>query len=206
MNSLAEEREDDPGSSAAGLCRWGGKRAGGNSVICVLLLASSIAGPLSAHGQTVPEGDAGGFNLTVGATLSGDYVQYGDRKMLGVAAIADLDTRRRIGLEGEAHWVIFHQTANVHTSTYLIGPRYHLDLGKFQPYAKGLIGLGKFNYPYNYGQDNDLVAAMGAGVDYRITHRIRLRIADIEYQYWPKFHYGALSCLSVSAGIRVRIH
>jgi hypothetical protein len=158
-----------------------------------------------ASGQVVPEGDAGGYNLTVGATASGDYLKYGARKMLGVAAIADLDTKRRIGFEGEAQWLMFHQTANVHTTTYLIGPRYHLTFGRLQPYTKGLVGFGQFNYSYNLGHDTDLVIAPGGGIDFRITRRIRVRLADFEYQYWPLFHYGGLSSFGVSSGIRVRI-
>ena len=145
------------------------------------------------------------YNLTVGATATGYWLQYGPRKMLGVAAIADLDTKRRMGIEGEAQWLIFHQTANVHTTTYLIGPRYHMTFGRWQPYAKGLIGLGQFNYPYNLGTDNDLVIAPGAGVDFRLTKRVRIRIADFEYQIWPQFNYGTLSSYGLSTGIRVRI-
>jgi len=152
-----------------------------------------------------PAGDAGGCNLTVGATATGDYLEYGARKMLGVAAIADLDTKRRIGIEGEAQWLMFHQTANVHTATYLIGPRYHLTYGRFQPYVKGLIGFGQFDYPYNLGTDNDLVVERGGGLDFRVTRRLRIRVADFEYQIWPQFHYCALTSYGLSTGIRVRI-
>jgi hypothetical protein len=168
-------------------------------------MAVCLSGWSEATGQVVPSADAGGARLTVGATATGYALQYGERKMLGVAAIADLDTSRRIGIEGEAQWLIFHQTASVHTATWLIGPRYHMTFGRFQPYAKGLAGFGQFNYPYNLGQDTDLVIAPGSGVDFRLTRRIRLRLADFEYQFWPQFHYGALSSFGVSSGVRVRI-
>jgi hypothetical protein len=182
-----------------------GLRLSGRVAFTVVLLAICLAEPRSAVGQVVPSADAGGSRLTVGATAIGYALQYGERKMLGVAAIADIDTKRRIGFEGEAQWLIFHQTANVHTETYLIGPRYQMTFGRFQPYAKGLVGFGRFNYPYNLGQDNDLVIAPGGGLDYRLTNRLRLRLADFEYQFWPQFHYGALSSYGVSSGIRVRI-
>jgi hypothetical protein len=177
----------------------------GNAVLAAVLLAACIATARPASGQVVPAADAGGCKVTVGATATGYALQYGDRKMLGVAAIADVDTNRRIGIEGEAQWLMFHQTANVHTTTYLIGPRYHMTFCRFQPYAKGLIGFGQFNYPYHLGQDNDLVIAPGGGVDFRISRRVRLRLADFEYQIWPQFHYGALSSYGISSGIRVRI-
>jgi len=182
-----------------------GPRLGGRAIFFAVLLAVCLAGLRTTSAQVVPAADGGGLKLTVGATATGYSLDYGERKMLGVAAIADADANRRIGIECEAQWLIFHQTANVHTTTYLIGPRYHLNFGRLQPYAKGLVGFGRFNYPYNLGQDKDLVIAPGGGVDFRLTRRIRLRLADFEYQYWPQFHFGALSSYGVSSGIRVRI-
>ncbi|MGA3071917.1 MAG: hypothetical protein ABSD43_17050 [Terracidiphilus sp.] len=175
------------------------------AVFFAALLAVDLAGFGVASGQVVPSADSGGLKLTVGATATGYSLDYGERKMLGVAAIADADTNRRIGIEAEAGWLIFRQTANVHTATYLIGPRCHLTFGRFQPYAKGLVGFGRFSYPYSLGQDKDLVIAPGGGVDFRLTRRVRLRLADFEYQYWPQFHFGALSSFGVSSGVRVRI-
>jgi hypothetical protein len=125
--------------------------------------------------------------------------------MLGITGFADLDTRRRLGIEGEARWLVFHQTADVHATTYLIGPRYHVNMGRFQPYAKALVGIGQFNFPYNYARGNYLVVAPGGGVDYRLSRRIYLRLADVEYQYWPQFDFGAMTSVGVSSGIRVRI-
>jgi len=75
--------------------------------------------------------------------------------------------------------------------------------------VKGLVGLGQFNYPQynsaNLGRDNDLVVAPGGGLDFHLSHRIILRAADFEYQIWPQFHYGSMSSVGVSTGIRVRI-
>jgi hypothetical protein len=175
------------------------------AILSLAILAACVLASNRASAQTIPEGDAGGYRLTVGAMATGYKVQYGDIKMLGVAAVADIDTNRRIGFEGEAQWLMFHETADVHTSTYLVGPRYHMTFGRFQPYAKGLVGFGQFTYPYNLGHDNDFVIAPGAGVDFRITHHIRWRLADFEYQVWPQFHYGAMSSYGLSTGIRVRI-
>jgi len=42
-------------------------------------------------------------------------------------------------------------------------------------------------------------------MDYRVNSRIRLRVFDAEYQYWPGFTYGSMTNLSVSAGVRYRI-
>jgi hypothetical protein len=170
-----------------------------------MLLAVFIVVAHRASAQVVPSADAGGLTLSAGTTGSGYTLQYGERKMLGITGFVDLDTRRHLGIEGEARWLVFHQTADVHATTYAIGPRYHMDKGRFQPYAKALVGIGQFNFPYNYATGNYLVVAPGGGVDFRLNHRIRLRLVDFEYQYWPQFTYSAMTSVGVSTGIRVRI-
>jgi hypothetical protein len=142
---------------------------------------------------------------------SGFTLQDGDRKLIGVTGFVDADTVRRLGIEAEGRWLEFHQTANVHVETYSIGGRYHFDVGRFQPYGKGLIGFGDFNYPYNLATGRFLVITAGGGVDYHLSHRIYIRAADFEYQNWPQFSYGSaadvgsMTSLGVSAGFRVRI-
>ncbi len=180
-------------------------RPGGRSVCPAVLLLIFLAAARPASAQVVPSGDAGGLNVSAGATASGYYVQYGEIKLLGITGFVDVGTRRRIGIEGEARFLEFHQTADVHAETYVIGPRYHFNVGRFQPYVKGMVGVGEFNFPYDYAHGSYLVIAPGGGVDYRLTHRIYLRLADFEYQYWPQFTYGAMSSVGVSTGIRVRI-
>lgn len=175
------------------------------TVFAGMVLAFCFGAAVTAHSQVLPSGDSGGALLSAGGTASGFYLQYGERKMLGVSGFVDLDTRRRIGIEAEGRWLEFNQTANVHAETYSIGPRYHFDIGRLQPYAKGMIGFGNFNFPYNLGQGRYLTVTGGGGLDYHLKRRIYLRAADVEYQYWPQFTYGGMSSFGVSAGIRVRI-
>ena len=182
-----------------------GSRPSAQAIFPAILLVLFLASPHRSSAQVVPSADAGGLNLSAGATGSGYYLQYGERKMLGVTGFVDLDTRRRLGIEGEARWLVLHQTADVHVATYAIGPRYHVNMGRFQPYAKALVGIGQFNFPYNYAHGNYLIIAPGGGVDYRLNRRIYLRLADVEYQYWPQFDFGAMTSVGVSTGIRVRI-
>jgi hypothetical protein len=159
----------------------------------------------TAHGQVVAAGDAGKLTITAGAAGTGSYLQYGERKMVGVIGFVDLDSRNPFGAELEGRWIEWNQTANVHAETYSIGPRYHKSLGKLQPYAKGLLGYGDFNFPYNLAMGRYLVLTAGGGIDYRLTNRIYLRAADVEYQCWPQFTFGAMSIFSVSTGFRVRV-
>ena len=185
---------------------WSGVRGAGAGVIragAILALAASLAG--LARAQTVPAGDKGGLGIWAGASGTGYYVQYGERKMVGVTGFVDADTRRRLGIEAEGQWIEFRQSANVHIETYSIGPRYHFNLGRFQPYAKGLVGFGDFNFPYNLATGRFLVATGGGGLDFRLSRRIYVRAADVEYQYWPQFTFGAMTTLSGSVGLRVRV-
>lgn len=175
----------------------------GRLAFSALVLAACL--PFTAHAQVRPEGDKGGLILSAGAMGSGFTLQYGERKMLGIAGFVDADTRRRIGLEAEARFIEFHKTADVHAETYSAGVRYHFDYGKFQPYAKGLIGIGTFNFPYDLAHGTYMVVTGGGGVDYTLTRRIHLRAVDVEYQEWPQFTFGSMTSLGVSTGIRVRI-
>ena len=177
-----------------------------------VLLASALlfasAGVVGA--QAAPPGNQGALKLSVGVIGSGDTiqygVQYGTQQMLGVGAFVDAETTGHFGLEAEGRWVEFRRKANMHVETYSIGGRYHFALGRrWQPYAKGLVGFGSFNYPYNLGQDHDLIVTAGGGVDFHWTHRIYLRVADFEYQDWPEFHYGNMNSLNGSVGFKVRI-
>jgi hypothetical protein len=172
----------------------------------VLVLAVAILGrPGRARAQVVPQAESGGFRVSAGATGAGYYLQYGQRKLLGVSAFVDADTHRRLGIEAEGRWLEFHQNEAVHVETYSAGLRYRMDFRNFQPYVKGLVGFGDFNFPFGYAHGRYLVVTGGGGVDYHWTRRIHIRIADVEYQDWPQFAYGAMNSVGVSAGLRVGI-
>ena len=187
-----------------GLGRFWGGNPGLQAGCAVVLLAVCLALSRPVSAQVVPAATGGGFTVSAGATGSGFVLQYGERKMLGVSGFVDADTRRGIGVEAEGRWLEFHQIADVHAETYSIGPRYHMNFGRFQPYAKGLVGFGDFNFPYNLAHGSYLVITPGAGVDYRLSRRLHWR-ADFEYQLWPQVTFGSMSAYGVSTGIRVRI-
>ncbi|MGA2349953.1 MAG: outer membrane beta-barrel protein [Terracidiphilus sp.] len=165
-----------------------------------------------AQAQVESTASRGGLKLSAGGTASAYQLGYGEVKLLGASAFVDADSPRHIGIEGEARWLTFHYDSDADrpgadetAKTYMIGPRYSRDYGRFQPYLKALVGIGQFNYPYNFAKETDLVVAPGGGVDYRLTHRIRWRAVDFEYQIWPKFTYGLMSSYGLSTGILIKI-
>jgi hypothetical protein len=177
------------------------RRVALSAVLATLCFAAS----LTASAQVVPAGYQERIAIHAGGTASEYYLQYGQTRLLGATAFSDIDIWRHYGVEAEVRFLDFNEPKNIHAETYLAGPRARLNLGKIQVYGKGLIGFGTFHYTYNYGTDNDFVAAAGGGVDYHISKRVHLRLADFEYQYWPEFHYGPMSSFGISAGFRVRI-
>jgi hypothetical protein len=176
---------------------------GGALAAAIVVLILAIAGP--AHAQVGASGDRGALAVSAGATATGDYVQYGERRMLGITGFVDADTRRHLGIEAEGRWEEYYQTANVHLETYSAGARYHLTLRRFQPYVKGLIGFGDFNFPYNLATGRYLVTTAGAGLDIRLGQRFQIRAADVEYQYWPQFTFGSMTTMSASVGLRIHV-
>ena len=175
------------------------------TTLSAFVVVAGLTGMRPAAAQVVPSGDKGGLTLSAGATASGYEIQYGQQKLLGIAAIVDADTRRRLGIEAEARWLMYHETNGLKATTWSAGPRYHFSNGKFQFYGKGLVGVGQFTFPYNYAHGSYLVISPGGGVDYHWKHKISIRVADFEYQYWPQFTYGAMSTYGLSAGVRYRI-
>jgi len=176
-------------------------------VFFVLTLAVCLFPAGSAHAQTAPSGYQEGFSLSAGATASGYYVDYGGEKIAGPAIFVDADTRHRIGIEGEARWLLAPQTNKVHNTTWLVGLRYNAFNfhERFFPYVKGMVGFTQFNFPYGYAKGDYLVVAPGGGLDMSLTRRVRWRVVDAEYQIWPQFTFGSESSWGVSTGIRYRI-
>lgn len=188
--------------------KWRGRpslRSDGYAFLPAIFLAVCFTMVHTASSQVTRPVVDRELNLSAGGAASGYYLQYGARKLYGISAFADGDMGGHFGIEAEARWLVFRQKEDVHTATYSIGPRYHMNLGKLQPYAKGLLGVAEFNFPLSYARGSYLVATGGGGADFRISRRICLRLADVEYQYWPEFTGGAIYSIGVSSGVRVRV-
>jgi len=173
-------------------------------VVVLVIAAAALLAGRGSFAQSRESATAGRTFVWVGGGASAYYLQYGAVKNYGVTAYVDADTVRRFGLEAEGRWLDFHQTNDIHAETYLAGPRYHFNMGRLQPYVKGLGGMGKFNFTHGYAQGGYFVVAGGGGADYRLSPRWSAR-ADFEYQYWPQFTFGAMSSGGVTLGVRYLI-
>jgi hypothetical protein len=159
-----------------------------------------------ASAQAIATAGGSVASLSAGATFSQYEADYGKRSLGGYSIHADWERTRTWGLEFETRVLRLNQEVGTHQTTFLIGPRYVKPGKIFSPYAKFLLGNGKFHFPYNYAEGSYLVLAPGAGLDVRMGEsRYSLRVIDLEYQSWPNFTYGGLNPYGISGGLMVRI-
>ena len=169
-----------------------------------LWLPALIAG--QAEAQAVPTATGPGGRLSLGVAASGFQADYGKRYIGGGAVYVDANLTMHLGLEAEARRLQYNEEAGIRQTTYLAGPRLTLRPHALSPYAKLLVGIGQFHFPYGYADGRYFVVAPGAGIDYRVGGTgIKLRLIDFEYQDWPQFTYGQLHPYGISAGISVRL-
>jgi opacity protein-like surface antigen len=155
--------------------------------------------------QATPAASGPGSYVSAGVGFSSYQADYGQRWIDGGVAFVDVHPTWRYGIEGEARMLNYHTAEGVKESAYLVGPIIYLRPHRFRPYAKFLIGAGKIDFPFGYGQGTFLAYAPGAGIDYILSDRISVRAIDLEYQQWPQFTFGALHPYGVSAGIVIRL-
>jgi opacity protein-like surface antigen len=151
-----------------------------------LLFAALLLLPTIGRAQVVAAGKGGNEQLLVGATFSDFDPDYGYQRLYGIGAYVDYNVTPRWGGEAEVRFHRFNQLADIHEDNYLIGPKYNWHHKRFTVYGKGLLGLGYFNFPQNAAHGTYFDAALGGGVDYRLTRRIYVR-GEYEYQIWPGF-------------------
>jgi opacity protein-like surface antigen len=127
--------------------------------------------------------------LWIGAEYSNvnaSFPYQSNQRLSGGGAFADFKWNGRFGLEGDARFLHFGGFEDSTESSYLAGPKaYFLRKGKFEPYGKFLVGVGKIHYPFEIGNASYFALAPGAGAGYRLSRRWMLR-AEYEYQMWPK--------------------
>jgi hypothetical protein len=166
------------------------------------------AGVALARAQAVESATARQFTISAGGMASGFQPDEGPNDLFGLGTYVDVHFTHWFQVEGEGRWLRFHQYAGEHQDTYLIGPKIPIRQfgGRSQIYGKAMIGLGKMTFPNNYGYGSFTALAFGAGLDYRLSHRVTLRAIDFEYQDWPKWlNNNPLYPYGFSVGMAYRV-
>jgi hypothetical protein len=173
----------------------------------VSVLGFGVLTPENGSAQAIPTASMAGTGISVGATYSDYQADYGKRYLGGYAIHAEWDKTPRLGLQFEARVLRYNEEVGTHQTTFLIGPKFTLRRPWFSPYAKFLVGEGKFHFPYDYAEGTYLVLAPGAGIDVPLGQtRYTIRLIDFEYQSWPNFTFGGLTPYGFSGGVSIRIH
>ncbi len=188
------------------------KSKSGFTVIFFLVLLSVTK---LVNAQAVESATARQFSLTAGgfgsvfnpADGNTPYYQPGPNYLIGVGTYVDVHFSHWVQVEAEGRWLRFNQYNGEHMDHYLIGPRVPIRrFGRFDTYGKVLIGLGRMTFPFDYGHGTFTALAYGGGADYKLSRKLTIRVADFEFQQWPKWLPGsALYPWGVSVGVGYKV-
>jgi hypothetical protein len=171
-------------------------------------LAMALVVCLSApesFGQALPTATGPGSYTDVGVMGSYFNLNYGPRYVGGGAIYVDANLYHRYGAEFQYQTFRYNEQGGMRQTTYLAGPRVSFRDYGWVPYVDFLAGRGDFDFPYGYAKGTYFVYAPGAGLDYDLTSKIKLRLVNVQYQKWPQFTFGDLHPYGVSAGISLRV-
>jgi hypothetical protein len=147
-------------------------------------------------------------SLQVGVMGSAYTLDYNEGFEEGLAVYGDLDVTRHWGIEGLYRNASIQTPHDIGENHLLAGPRYHLNRGLFEPYAKALVGEGTINFQKGYNATSSsqhyFIYALGGGVDLHATRHINVRLIDFEYQLWPGFSNHGLTPYGFNAGVAYR--
>ena len=156
-------------------------------------------------------------DLQIGGGFVIDNSDYDPTNLKGFAFYTTLDLTNHYGGEFVIHQANSGTGDKLYERTYEIGPRYYRHYGRFAPYIKGMYGRGVFNYPEvpsltpggpPQGAAANLaynIAAVGVGVDYRLTRSVNLRV-EYEFQKWFGFPPNDLTPQVLAIGAAYRFH
>jgi hypothetical protein len=178
-----------------------------HGVFRVLAISAAIVfyGAVSSLGQASPTATGPGMYFAVGGMFSLFEGDYGQRKIMGSAMYVDANLYRRYGLETEFRRLSYSDNPGMNQTTLVTGPRISFRSRGVVPYAKMLVGVGVFNFPYHDGRGSYLALVPGAGLDWNMGRKIRLRLIDVEYQDWSQFTFGPEHPYGASIGISYQI-
>lgn len=137
--------------------------------------------------------------------------QYARQYILGVSGYGDYSFNDLISVEAEFHCICLITSLDRAEISYLIGPRLTYPIRRFNPYIKGMVGLGDLyiqEWQDNIGipRGTGKAYVVGAGLDFLYSQKYNLRILDIEIQKWPSYSDYGINPIVISSGFAWRFH
>jgi opacity protein-like surface antigen len=167
--------------------------------VLALLMLSTL--PAMAQSDAYPKIEVGGGFM---------YRNYNNQftprlNEVGWFANADYNFLSRLGLDLNVDEGFYGgdpiNSDEYHHFTFMVGPQiYPLGHRRLTPFAHFLVGDSLFIYPgtafetesgENYSE-NRLAFELGGGVDWSFTHRIAIRLGEIDYEQDRNFGAGGL--------------
>ena len=182
------------------------------SLVPAVLFAQSPRSATGGEAKMLAGGEFSIYNPDWGC--ASNIVFNCSNELVGPTAFFDFNWNRRIGAEGDAHWLIWHGPQGQKESSYLLGPRYRLWQSERFGFS-GRLGLGgEWLQTPGYPQAGSLkgsffAIAPGADLGYRLSDRTTVRV-DYEYQFLPSFsggpgHHGGLTPNGLSIGVAWKV-
>jgi hypothetical protein len=162
--------------------------------VCPLLIAPALRAQASYTATRATRIQAG-IGVLI---LNNDYTEPFDK---GVTLFGDYDFCRFAGIEADAHFGGLVAPDQIGENSYLAGPRFTYRRHKATVYGKVLIGRGSITNQFSNVSTSFNTFAYGGGVEYRLAHKLNLRLFDAELQKWPNFESHTLSPVAVTVGI-----
>src|ERR1035438_6795912 len=159
-------------------------------IVLALPILNGIT-PQLLRAQVAPSAFSSSFSLTAGGMTSAfQFRDVGNvvDKTGGTGTYVDLNLYHGLGVEAEARWQRFYVFRGINRDNYLAGPRAQFrTIWRTSPYLKVLGGFTNISFGNFGGSGSFGAVAIGGGLDFHLSHRIRVRIVDAEYQYekWP---------------------
>ncbi len=138
-------------------------------------------------------------NLQVGGGFTIANPDYSPDHFKGFTGYADFDFTDHFGVEFDIHQINTPTNDKLSERTYEIGGRYIRHYSFVNPYLKGMVGRGVFNFLYDQANLAYNMYAVGGGIDFNVQKHINARI-DYEYQRWPGFPPRGLQPNLVTVG------
>ncbi len=170
------------------------------------LFVSVLGLSVAAHAQAVPTATGNAHHLQIGGGYSFASPDYTETNIGGGTIYGTYDVYRRIGVEGDIHFLTLHTPSDIGETTYLLGPRYMYQRGRIQAYGKFTGGIGRFQFQsgdlfFNPATFTYAAIAFGGGVDIRVRKHINVRAIDFEAQKWINFKPHTLSPYVFTFGV-----
>ncbi len=153
-----------------------------------------------SHSQDIAAGSRS-TRLQAGAGAMYLKTDYAPDANQGVAFWADLDLRRYLGLEVEGRLGGIVSPGDIGENSWLLGPRLIYRRHPVALYAKLMLGRAKITNQLLNQSSTFNVYGFGGGLEYKVTPKLNIRLADVELQRWPDFQPNSLSPLAITVGM-----